>query len=63
MLADDRDWLYSNIGVGVTEIGTFDLVLLEVPGRGPPSGWRRGSPTRARPGCCPMRSSTRCARC
>ena len=44
VLADDRAWLYRNIGVGVTEIGTFDLVLLDVPGDGPPFGWLSDSP-------------------
>ncbi len=44
LLADDRDWLYSNIGASVTEIGTFDMALLAVPGRDESFGWVAGSP-------------------
>ena len=40
---DDRNWLYSNIGTSVTELGTFDLVVL-VPDARTNFGWVAGSP-------------------
>jgi signal transduction histidine kinase len=52
-LANDRGWLYSNIGVGVTEIDTFDLVVLDVPGHGAPFGWLKDSPDRGETGLLP----------
>lgn len=53
VLTDDRDWLYSNIGVGVTEIGSFDLMMLDVPGAGPAFGWIEGSPPEGEAGLLP----------
>ena len=41
--SDDRNWLYSNIGTSVTELGTFDLVVL-VPDARTNFGWVAGSP-------------------
>ena len=52
-LAEDRDWLYTNIGVGVTETDTFDLVLIDVPGGGPPFGWLMDSPAEGESGLLP----------
>lgn len=43
VLADDRAWLYSNIGSSVIEIGTFDVAIIAVPGS-TPFGWVSGSP-------------------
>ena len=44
VVADDRDWLYSNIGNAAGEIGTLDLIVFVYPGSGEPYGWRPGSP-------------------
>ena len=40
----DRPWLYENIGVSVTDIRTFDLVIIDMPGQGPAYGWNEDSP-------------------
>jgi signal transduction histidine kinase len=53
VLADDREWLFSNIGISVTDIGTFDLAVLDVPGRGPDVGWTHGSPPEGETGILP----------
>jgi signal transduction histidine kinase len=44
VMADDRDWLYSNIGSAASELGTVDLILFVRPGGGAPFGWRADSP-------------------
>lgn len=54
VLEDDRGWLYSNIGVGATDIGSFDLMMLEVPGRGPALGWVANSPPEGEVGLLPQ---------
>lgn len=54
VLEDDRSWLYSNIGVGATDIGSFDLMMLEVPGRGPAFGWVANSPPEGEIGLLPQ---------
>ncbi len=38
-IGDDRDWLYRNIGTGVTEMGTADLIVLLDPSQGLDVGW------------------------
>jgi signal transduction histidine kinase len=43
-VADDRDWLYRNIGNAAGEIGTLDLIVFVNPLIGEPYGWVRGSP-------------------
>lgn len=43
-LADDRQWLYSNIGNAAAEIGTLDLIVFVNPAAGEPFGWQHGSP-------------------
>ena len=53
LLADDRDWLYSNIGASVTEIGTFDMALLYVSARHVSFGWVDGSPREGEGGLLP----------
>lgn len=52
-VANDREWLFSNIGVGVTEIGTFDLVMIHTPEHGPAFGWLRDTPKEGKPGLLP----------
>ncbi len=42
--ADDRDWLYANIGSTAAEIGSVDLIVLDDPATGRSRGWRLGSP-------------------
>jgi signal transduction histidine kinase len=44
VVADDRDWLYSNVGTAATEIGTIDMLLIDNPAAGEPYGWVEGSP-------------------
>ncbi len=44
VIRDDRPWLYQNVGVSVTDIGTFDLVIIDAPGQGPAFGWAENSP-------------------
>jgi signal transduction histidine kinase len=54
VIADDRDWLYSNIGSAASELGTVDLILFIRPGGGePPFGWRSGSPAEGETGLIP----------
>ena len=49
VIADDRDWLYSNIGNAAAEIGTLDVIVF-IPRRGGPSfGWREGTVPEAIP--------------
>jgi signal transduction histidine kinase len=43
VVADDRDWLYSNIGNAAAEIGTLDMIVF-VPKSGTPFGWQHDSP-------------------
>ena len=42
--ANDRDWIYRNIGNAASEIGTLDLIEFVYPPIGDPFGWRLGSP-------------------
>lgn len=42
--AEDRAWLYSNIGSAAAEIGTLDLIEFVMPTTGVSYGWRAGSP-------------------
>ncbi|MFO1209671.1 MAG: ATP-binding protein [Amaricoccus sp.] len=51
--ADDRGWLYSNIGNAAAEIGTLDLIVFVAPDTGASFGWRRGSPTEGEPDLLP----------
>jgi signal transduction histidine kinase len=44
VIQDDRDWLYSNIGIAAAEIGTLDLIEFVDPATGASYGWRPGSP-------------------
>ncbi|TPE51402.1 sensor histidine kinase [Amaricoccus solimangrovi] len=44
ILADDRAWIYRNIGNAATEIGTVDLIEFVRAAGGPPFGWRASSP-------------------
>jgi signal transduction histidine kinase len=41
--ADDRDWLYNNIGNAAAEIGTLDVIAFVPRPGGPSFGWREGS--------------------
>lgn len=53
VMNNDRDWLFSSIGSSVTEIGTFDLAVIVVPGRDEAFGWVHGSPPRGETGILP----------
>ncbi len=53
VLSEDREWIYSSIGSSVTELGTFDLALVSVPGRIPAFGWVAGTPPHGRTGILP----------
>lgn len=44
LLADDRQWIYRNIGNAASEIGTLDLIEFVYPPIGEPFGWREGTP-------------------
>lgn len=52
-VANDRRWLYRNIGNAVTEIGTLDLIVFVNPKTGEPFGWQRGSPDEGETGLLP----------
>jgi signal transduction histidine kinase len=52
-ITDDRDWLYRNIGTGVTEMGTADMIVLLDPGQGLDVGWLAGSAEEGEPGLLP----------
>lgn len=56
MISDDRDWLYSSIGIAAAseDIGTVDLVVLIDPIRGTEFGWVRGSPEHGEQGLLPQ---------
>ncbi len=53
VVANDREWLYENIGVSVTNIRTFDLVIIDTPGQGPAFGWNEHSPPEGETGLLP----------
>jgi signal transduction histidine kinase len=53
VITDDRDWLYSNFGTAVVEIGTLDMIVLAGPGMSEPFGWRTGSPEQGETGLLP----------
>lgn len=52
VIRDDRTWLYSNIAVGVTSLGIYDLLLFVVPDR-PEFGWTAVSPDNGETGLLP----------
>jgi signal transduction histidine kinase len=43
VIADDRDWLYNNIGNAAAEIGTLDVIVFVPRLGGPTFGWREGT--------------------
>lgn len=51
--ADDRSWIYSNIGNAAAEIGTLDLIEFVDPVSGRSFGWRGGSPPEGEAGLLP----------
>ncbi|MER2509262.1 MAG: ATP-binding protein [Amaricoccus sp.] len=53
VVENDRVWLYENIGVSVTDIRTFDLVTIDMPGHGPAYGWTENSPPEGETGLLP----------
>jgi len=52
--ADDRNWLYGNIGNAAAEIGTLDLIVFVDPLTGLEVGWRAGSPPEGEVGLLPQ---------
>lgn len=53
IVADDREWLYRNIGTGAAEIGALDIIVLVDPVSGAGFGWRAGSPVAGETGLLP----------
>ncbi len=51
--ADDRTWLYSNIGNAAGEIGTLDLIVFVGDDPAEAFGWRAGSPVAGEVGLLP----------
>ena len=51
--ADDREWLYRNIGTGAAEIGALDIIVLTEPDTGASFGWTQGSPVEGEAGLLP----------
>ncbi len=52
-LANDRRWLYRNIGNAAAEIGTLDLIVFVNPSMGAPFGWQHDSPEYGETGLLP----------
>jgi signal transduction histidine kinase len=53
LLTGDREWLYSNIGASVVEIGTFDMALVDAANQDVYFGWAAESPPEGETGLLP----------